>query len=225
VRGFDADASGARARGIWERVGSTRTDQGGSALALVFLVACGTSGWHRTDLPSVSSRQADRDDLLIATGEHAYELDSAVVARGTLRGHARRAWTIVGPRVDLGELDDLTPDQIACLLGWQPALDGPEHVDLDTGSIRSMRSNGVEGGPVLGEIGVGVVASLVTIVVVLLLTFARTASSCGRRLRVRKKHRRAGARLSRRRDRRRRRRRRSTSPAPTGNTRVCRSPL
>jgi hypothetical protein len=155
-------------------------------LALAMFTAC--KSWRADDVFAVrmSGTTLQDDHVLVVTnGGEALEVEHANVTDGAVHGTPLRAWRVPETDLDGTELEELDPDQIAKVRGWQ-TIDRRDATSIDVrqSEVRYARVYDTNVGRTAARTGlIGVPLGAAVLIVILIAT--APPPSCGRPLRVR----------------------------------------
>jgi hypothetical protein len=123
--------------------------------------------------------------LVVTTKGEALELDHAKGTLEALSGMPVRAWRVPATETDGNELEELDPDEIAKVRGWQP-IDHPDQtwIEVPAAQVLYTRVYATNVGRTAARTGFfGAPLALAVLAVIVIAT--TPAPSCGRPLRVR----------------------------------------
>jgi len=121
--------------------------------------ACVT--WRSRTVTYLASDDDSKEEsnYLIVTNDRALLLNSATLQGEVLSGYEVAGWKVAADTRDISELDDLSPQEIADVLGWVPAT-GRGVVTLNTSAIVSVRRRENQTGKLAAGIGIPIGVAL-----------------------------------------------------------------
>ncbi|HTR53691.1 MAG TPA: hypothetical protein VMJ10_23515 [Kofleriaceae bacterium] len=105
---------------------------------VVAMLLCGCLGWHVRDSSELTS-QDEAARYVVVTDGLAYELSDGTIEGSVLKGRMVHGWIVPRDAGDIAALDDLEPEDIAKVLGWQPSNAPWQMVHIATSDIKSLR--------------------------------------------------------------------------------------